>query len=88
MDPITVITTDELGLHLTTGLRETEEGLQVFVRSDYPGITFDVDGAFLDPKYFVEPKPKKWGLGPMVGYDPINGRFTYGVGLMRSLIRF
>lgn len=31
---------------------------------------------------------KRWGIGPQVGYDPINQRVTYGIGLQYNIIRF
>lgn len=33
-------------------------------------------------------KIKRLGLGPQVGYNPFNGKFTVGIGLQYNLIRF
>lgn len=36
----------------------------------------------------VVPKHKPFGIGVQVGYDPINNKATYGVGISYNLIRF
>jgi len=68
------VTSDSLGLTFTTGITENRDGmLEIFVKSPYPGFSaYGMDGALIDPrtsevirKFFP---PKRWGLGPYVGY--------------------
>jgi len=95
------ITTDELGLSLTTGLAENGDFLEIFVKSSYPGFTpTSIDGALIDPrnsdiikKYFP---PKRWSIGIHGGYgvylDPINLRagsgIQLGLGLQYNIIQW
>lgn len=85
------ITQDELGLSFTTGITENRDGLlEIFIKSPYPGFTpTGIDGALIDPresdvikKFFP---PKRWAIGPYVGYgvyvDPFKGSVGTGVQL-------
>lgn len=83
----TSITRDEINLAIVSGFRQNDNNqYEIFARTDYPGVTFDMDGAVLD---IPEPtRQKKWGIGLGVGYDFINKGPQIGVGLQRNLIRF
>ena len=95
------ITTDELGISLTTGLTENGDFLEIFVKSTYPGFTpTSINGSLIDPtksevikKYFP---PKKWAIGVFVGYgvyfDPMNIRvgngLQIGLGLQYNILQW
>ena len=95
------ITTDELGLSLTTGLVENGDYLEIFVKSPYPGFTpTSINGSLIDPtksdvikKYFP---PKKWAIGVFGGYgvyfDPMNVRvgsgLQIGLGLQYNILQW
>lgn len=96
------ITTDEIGISLTTGLTENSDGLlEIFVRSDYPGFKpTKIDGALVNPqesdilkRQFPE---KRWGVGVYGGYglygDVVNSRFGHGlqigIGVSYNIIKF
>ena len=85
------ITKDELGLSFTTGITENKDGLlEIFITSPYPGFKpTGIDGALIDPresdvikKFFP---PKRWAIGPYVGYgvyvDPAKATVGTGVQL-------
>lgn len=85
------ITKDELGITFTTGITENKNGLlEIFIKSPYPGFKpIAIDGALIDPresdvikKFFP---PKRWSLGPYVGYgvyvDPSKSTIGHGVQL-------
>lgn len=85
----TDITTDSFSLNITTGFRETDEGmLRVYAQTDYPNVTFNqVEGAIVDPDYFAAPPPSKrphWVVGPYFGVG-MSGEYvlrpTIGVGI-------
>ncbi len=93
-DPRTQITQDELSLTLITGLREREEDklLEIFVRTDYPGVSFpDIQGAVVDPKMFDAGRGSKWSIGPVFSLG-LNQELKLGghlgVGLQYSLLSF
>lgn len=58
--------------------------------------TFSIDAVNSNPNvsiteldaYSFTPKPKRWSLGPYVGYDPFMKRVSAGVSLQYSLIQF
>lgn len=95
------ITTDELGLSLTTGLTENGDFLEIFVKSPYPGFTpTSINGSLIDPKksevlkrYFP---PKKWAVGIYGGYgiyfDPrsfdIGNGVLLGVGVQYNILQW
>jgi hypothetical protein len=86
------ITTDELGISLTTGFVENGDYLEIFVKSQYPGFKpTSIDGALIEPnkseilkKYFP---PKKWAIGVYGGYgvyyDPL--KISGGTGIQIGL---
>lgn len=88
------ITTDEFSIGLTTGLTEKDGDVEIFIKSNYPGFTpSSIDGALFDPrdskvikKYFP---PKRWSLGPYIGYgayiDLSSGNVGTGVSAGVSL---
>lgn len=63
---------DDFGFNIITGLKEENNNLRIFIRSDYPGLVFSkIDGALIDPRkseviksFFPE---KRWGLGVQAG---------------------
>jgi hypothetical protein len=81
IDKGTVITKDEIRLKLTTGLTELDDSYQIFVKTDYPGLTFDqLDGAIVDKKKFAgSSNESSWVVGPYFGigggFDPMNRTF-------------
>lgn len=38
--------------------------------------------------YTSSERVKRFGIGPQVGYDPVNKRITYGIGIQYNIIRF
>lgn len=38
--------------------------------------------------YAQTEKIKRWGIGPNIGYDPLNNKITYGIGIQYNIIRF
>ena len=77
IDKGTIISEDKMNISLTTGLNELDESFQIFVKTDYPGITFsNIDGAILDKKRFMKQTQPSWIFGPSVyvglGVDPLN----------------
>ncbi len=92
----TILYEDVLGLSLTTGLREIDDKITIFVTSKYPGFNVTkLEGAEIDPdsnpifKNFVQ-KKKPWGIGVQVGGGfGLNGITPYvGVGISYNIIRF
>ncbi len=98
----TNITKDEVNFKLKVGLRESatdNKKLEIFAESAYPRFNvIKMDGAEINPlenpalkKLF---KPKKYNIGPTIGYGVQfnNGTVTYGpqigVSFMYSLISF
>jgi hypothetical protein len=77
IDKGTTISRDILNLRLTTGLTELDDSYQIYVKTDYPGITFsEIDGAILDKDRFMKQTQPNWIFGPSVyfglGIDPLN----------------
>lgn len=74
----TDIVRDVMEMNITTGFRETDEGmLRVYARTDYPGAKFlEVEGAIINPRNYVESitTHKRWGIGPFIG-TAINPKF-------------
>jgi len=92
----TILTKDVIGVSLTTGLREVDDKIMIFVTSSYPGFSVTkLDGAEIDPKKnpiykeFVQ-KKKPWGIGVQVGYGGTkDGLSPYiGGGISYNFIRF
>lgn len=98
----TIITVDKIKFNLVTGLREKDGNIEIFARSDYPGLeTLELDGAIIDPKKHPVikkfTKKKRWGIGPYVGVGlGVNTTPTpnvglgvnFGIGVHYSLFRF
>lgn len=88
------LTKDELGLKLITGLKhDTQNGYQIFIRSDYPGFKVtDLEGAVLDPTMFQKPIPKRWIVGPSAGVQMDlatgKGRPYVGLGITYKIFGF
>lgn len=93
----TDIVRDVLEMTITTGFRETEDGmLRVFATTNFPGVqTLDVEGAVIDPRLYVNreeiQRPKRMGIGLQLGYG-ITPDMTFrpyvGIGLSYNLIRW
>ncbi len=86
LDKGTSITRDITNLSILTGLTELDESYQIFVKTDYPGITFsNIEGAILDKKRFLKQTQPNWIFGPSiyigVGADPKNGTAGPQIGL-------
>lgn len=71
----TLLTEDEQGIRLITGLKNVKEGKpEIFIRSDHPNLSIvDIEGAIIDPTLFKSKEDKTplitVGLG--VGWIPI-----------------
>ena len=95
IDKGTQITKDQIHIKLTTGITELKGSYQIFVKSDYPGLTIDsLDGAIVDKKKFAgSNNESSFVFGPYigigVGYDPLNKSFgptiNAGVGVTFNL---
>lgn len=86
------ITRDLINMEIFTGIREVDGSPTIFVRSSYPGLTFsEINGAIIEDRKEFFQKPKRWGIGPAVGYGfDMNGNTSPFVGLtlQYSFIRF
>jgi hypothetical protein len=76
LDKGTTITTDEIGISVTTGLVKLDGSYQIFVKSNYPGMSIsDIQGSILD-KDMIQSDESSWVFGPYlgvgVGVDPMN----------------
>lgn len=96
-----VIEKDEIGFDLITGLRELDGNIEIFARSNYPGLVItNMQGAIIDPdknpilKKFT--KPKKFGISVVAGigtgistinYQP-NIYYGITIGLSYQIVRF
>lgn len=94
-----LLTTNAIGLHLITGIKDLDKGTPtIFVRSDYPGfIATSIEGAILSPSLFAKQKPaKKLGIGVDLSYSPLSynlstakfsllNQVTLGLGIHYSL---
>jgi hypothetical protein len=82
----TRITDLSMNMKLYTGIREEEGIYSIFAKTDFPGVTFDLDGAVVDPdKSFVKPSsgPFSFMVGGGIGYGitPNGPGFFPSVGL-------
>lgn len=71
----TTLTSDKVNFKISTGITELDDTYQIFVKSDYPGLTFtQIDGAILDKKRFlkVQEPTVVWGPSVTLGYG-VNG---------------
>ena len=92
----TLLTKYIINIKLVTGLREKDGNIEIFVRSDYPGMNvIDLEGAIIDPKKNPILKkftvPKKWCVGPYVGFGfstSIQPSVQLGIGIQYSLFQF
>lgn len=101
---MTRINEDKMGFSFTTGLREKDKALEIFITPKYPGMEItDIEGAIIDPqksdvlkKMFPQ---KKWYIGPQLGVGvgggynvtgtPAFGPMIYlGVGIGYGVFRF
>lgn len=92
----TIIVRDEIEFSLVTGLKEVDGKVEIFVRSDYPGLVIkELDGALVDvknhPVLKKYTKRKKFGIGIIGGYGFSSGSnigVIFGVGLSYNIIQF
>jgi hypothetical protein len=92
----TLLTKNEIGISLITGIKENKGKLEIYVRSDYPGFTIThLDGAIIDINDSKELKKvankKRFGLGPFVGVGlggNLKAQIFLGLGLTYSIIKF
>jgi hypothetical protein len=93
LDKGTIIKTDEISMSITTGLLKLNDSYQIFVKSNYPGMTFtDIQGSIID-KRMIQSDESSWVFGPYVGVgmgvDPLNRTIgpnvSIGVGLTYNL---
>ena len=92
----TDIVRDVIEMTITTGFRETEDGmLRIFATTNFPGVqTLDVEGALLDPRLYVsrdEVQRQRFGIGFQLGYGFTSDmRLSpyIGVGVSYNLIRW
>jgi hypothetical protein len=76
LDKGTTITNDEIGISVTTGLVKLDGSYQIFVKSNYPGMSIsDIQGSILD-KDMIQSDESSWVFGPYIGVglgvDPMN----------------
>jgi hypothetical protein len=92
------MTKDNFSFNVITGLKEEKGNLRIFIRSDYPGLTFSkIDGALIDPRKSDVIKsffpPKRWGIGFQAGAGIGVGKTVQpcvymGVGVSYNFIRW
>lgn len=98
-DPTTVLDTNFVAIKMTYGFKETKNQYQVFAttKSDKVKVTGLEGGYIIDKQPQPAPvKPKKWGIGPYVGYglsaDPNSNSAQFGwnigVGVHYNIIRW
>lgn len=83
-------------INITQGLREKNGLLEVYVTSDHPYLKIDdLSSVIIDPKdhvlnQIITQKPKRFSLGPVMGYGFTNNgtAFFIGVSVGYNLIRF
>lgn len=64
----TLLLQDNISLNLSTGLTELDGSYQIFVKTDYPGISFDkIEGAIIDKSRFLRNDESSIVFGPYVG---------------------
>lgn len=89
----TSITRDVLSINITTGFRETPNGmLRVYAETSYPGVTFNsLNSAIIDSNFFTkQPERERVRLvfGPFIGagYDyELKIRPTFGLAISYNL---
>lgn len=92
----TEINKDVISFKLITGLKEKDDNLEIFVRSDYPGFdVIELDGAVIDPKKHPILKKfttkKRFSIGPYIGIGVSNTVIPstqIGIGVQYNLIQF
>lgn len=96
--PTTEITRDELSFGIVTGIQErpTDDRLEIFVRSEHPGVTFSsIEGALIERRdlesLFKSANKGRFGIGPSVSFGILpDGSLglSAGIGINYNLIRF
>lgn len=86
-----VITKNNTGMKIVTGVSKIKGKLNIFVRSDYPGFTVtSMEGADLSKSIELK-KYKRWSLGPAIGIGigtKLNFEVFLGITLQYAIIRF
>jgi len=91
----TSITRDVLSINITTGFRQTDDGmLRAYVESSYPNIRFNnLNAAIVDPSFFTRSPAKdkvRLVFGPFigVGWDyELNSIAIFGMGVTYNILR-
>jgi hypothetical protein len=92
----TLISDDQIGFDLITGLEKKNDHYEIFVRSNYPGFKpTKIDGAVIPVNDLVPPPPvKHWslGAGAQVGAgittNGVGGYIGLGISLQYTLLKF
>lgn len=93
------IKNNEIGFNLVTGLRDKDDNIEIFARSDHPNLNIvDMEGAIIDPKKHPViksfTKPKRFGIGAFGGLgfggnaNHVVGGVFVGVGITYDFIQF
>ena len=83
-------------INITQGIREKDGLIEVFVTSDHPFFKVsDIQSVIINPKDHVvndiiKTKPKRFGIGPVLGYGFTENGSGYfiGAGVSYNIIRF
>jgi len=89
----------DINFNLVTGLREENKQLRIFIKSNYPDLTFtNIEGSLIDPQNSAVMKKlmpqHKWTFGPQLGVGAIyyNGTIKpsiyFGIGGQYTLFGF
>jgi hypothetical protein len=89
----------DMGFNITTGIREEEKKLRIFIKSNYPDLTFtNIEGSLVDPQKSDVIKKlipqHKWTFGPQLGVGAVyfNGTIKpsiyFGIGGQYTLFGF
>jgi hypothetical protein len=93
------LTKFDMGINLVTGLEEKNGQISIFIKSDYPDLTFSkIDGALVDvnksevlkklmkqPKFIIGPQV---GFGTVISNSGLQPTFYIGIGLTYKFFGF
>lgn len=85
----TIIYQNKIKFRTVFGYTEVENGYQVFIRTNNPNVTFDIEGGFIDKTELLD--EDHFSIGPYLGVGlSAEGKFQphVGVGLMYKIISF
>jgi hypothetical protein len=76
-----MINSNEIGMSFITGIKDGKDHYEIFIKSDYPGLTVtDIQGSILDKK-MIQSNESAVVFGPSIGYGAVlspNGTFGHG----------